>query len=152
MLKILVGYPNRREETDIMRRMSRDEAIPVNRIITPADIARARDLVEQVYMDEKVENYIIDIVMATRSPEEFKLEDLKGLIEYGASPRASIYLARAARAHAFLRRRGFATPEDVRAICPDVLRHRIIVSYEAEAEDVTSDVVIKKILDRIEVP
>jgi MoxR-like ATPase len=152
MLKVIIGYPSRREETEIMRRMSRDIEIPVNVIIKPADISRARGLVEQVYMDEKVENYIIDIVMATRDPKEFKLDALEDMIEYGASPRASIFLARAARAHAFLRRRGFATPEDVRAVCPDVLRHRIIVSYEAEAEEISSDEVIKRILDKIEVP
>ncbi len=152
MLKILISYPSRREEVDIMRRMARGRPAEVAKVVTPADIIRARGLVEQVYMDEKVENYIIDIVMATRNPEEYKLEGLADMIEYGASPRASINLARAARAHAFLRRRGFVTPEDVRSICPDVMRHRVIVSYEAEAEDMTSDEVIKKILDRIEVP
>ena len=152
MLKIIIGYPSRREETEIMRRMSKDTEIPVNPVITTDDIKKARDLVDRIYMDEKVENYIIDIVMATRTPGEYKLEDLKNLIEYGASPRASIFLSRAAKAHAFIRRRGFTTPEDVRAICPDVLRHRIIVSYEAEAEDITPDDVIKKILDQIEVP
>jgi len=152
MLKILIDYPSRREEVDIMRRMATGMPPEITPVITPEEIIRARGLVEKVYMDEKVENYIIDIVMASRLPGEYGLEDLAGLIEYGASPRASINLAKAARAHAFLRRRGFTTPEDIRAICPDVMRHRIIPSYEAEAEDMTSDDIIKRILDKIEVP
>ena len=152
MLKVLIGYPSRREELEIMKRMSRGKPAKISPIVKPADIVRARDLVDKIYMDEKVENYIVDIVMATRNPAEFHLDDLKPLIEYGASPRASISLSKAARAHAFLRRRGFTTPEDVRAVCPDVLRHRIIASYEAEAEDISSDELIKRILDKIEVP
>ncbi|RKY86975.1 ATPase [candidate division KSB1 bacterium] len=152
MLKITIGYPNKEEELEIMRRMTRNGVIEVNPVISPEDIIKARSVVQEVYLDEKIEKYIIDIVFATRSPSDYGLDDLKELISYGASPRASIYLTLASKAHAFLRRRGYVTPEDVRSIGLDVLRHRVIITYEAEAEEVTSEDVVRKILNRIEVP
>ena len=153
MLKIHISYPDKAEELEIMRRMNRDSVLEdVQAVITPEEIIKARSVVREVYIDEKIENYIVDIVFATRSPEEYGLEDLKTLINYGASPRASINLSLAARAHAFLRRRGYVTPEDVRAIGPDVLRHRVIVTYEAEAEDISPDEIVRRVLNKIEVP
>lgn len=153
MLKIQISYPNKDEELEIMRMMSGDGALEkVNPVIKSEDIIKARSVVREVYIDEKIEKYIVDIVFATRSPGDYGLEELKPLIRYGASPRASIYLSLAARAHAFLRRRGYVTPEDVRAIGPDVLRHRIIITYEAEAEDISSDDIVRKVLNKIEVP
>jgi MoxR-like ATPase len=152
MLKLSIGYPDREEELEIMRRMA-GHAIPeVEPVVTPEDIVKARSVVTEIYMDEKVEHYIVDIVFATRNPKEYGLDDLVDLIQYGASPRASIYLAQAARAHAFLRRRGYVTPEDVRAIGFDVLRHRVIPTYEAEAEEVTAEDIVRRILNQIEVP
>ena len=121
-------------------------------MVTPQDILRARKTVDEIYMDEKIEKYIVDLVAATRNPEEYKLADLKGLIQYGASPRASISLAVAAKAYAFLQGRGYVTPQDVKSIGLDVLRHRVIVSYEAEAEEKTSEDIIKKIFEEVEVP
>ena len=121
-------------------------------VITPQELIRAREVVKEVYVDEKIEKYVVDIVFATRYPQEFGLDELKGLITYGASPRASIFLTQAAKAHAFLRGRGYVTPEDVRAISMDVMRHRVILSYEAEAEEMTSEDIIRKIVNRIEVP
>lgn len=135
-----------------MRRMTKVEIPSTNAVVTPADINRARRVVHEVYIDPKIENYIVDIVFATRKPADFGLEDLKDLIAYGASPRASIYLSMAAKAHAFLRRRGYVTPEDVRSIALDVLRHRVIVTYEAEAEEITAEEVVRKIINKIEVP
>lgn len=153
MLKVEIGYPNKEEELEIMRRMTKDGALDeVAPVISPEDIVRARSVVREVYMDEKIEKYIVDIVFATRTPGEYGLDDLKQLISYGASPRASINLSLAARAHAFLRRRGYVTPEDVRAIGPDVLRHRVIVTYEAEAEEITPDEIVRKVLNKVEVP
>ncbi|MCL5019311.1 MAG: MoxR family ATPase, partial [Patescibacteria group bacterium] len=153
MLKIQISYPNKDEELEIMRMMSGDGALDkINPVTSPEDIIKARSVVREVYIDEKIEKYIIDIVFATRSPGDYGLEDLKPLIRYGASPRASIFLSLAARAHAFLRRRGYVTPEDVRAIGPDVLRHRMIITYEAEAEDISSDDIVRKILNKVEVP
>ncbi len=152
MLKLSIGYPNRDEELEIMRRMSRHSVPEVEAVVTPEDIIKARSVVTEIYMDEKVEHYIVDIVFASRQPKDFGLDDLVDLIQYGASPRASIYLAQAARAHAFLRRRGYVTPEDVRAIGFDVLRHRVIPTYEAEAEEVTAEEIVRRILNRIEVP
>jgi len=153
MLKINVGYPSREDELEIMRRMSRDGVLEsVNPVISPGDIIRTRSIIEEIYIDEKIERYIVDIVFATRQPENFELEELKRLIRYGASPRASIYLAKVAKAHAFLRRRGYVTPEDVRAIGMDILRHRIIVTYEAEAEEVTAEDIVRRILNKIDVP
>lgn len=152
MLKLKVNYPDKSEELDIMRRMAANQSIEINSVVHPEDIIRAREVVTSIYMDEKVETYIVDVVLATREPKAFGLEDLAGMIEYGASPRASIYLNRAARAHAFLQGRGYVTPQDIKTIGFDILRHRIILSYEAEAEEMTTDDVIKKIFDRIEVP
>jgi MoxR-like ATPase len=152
MLKLSIGYPNKDEELEIMRRMTRGNLENVKPVVTPADIVKARNVVSEVYMDEKVERYIIDIVFATREPKKLGLDELEDLIAYGASPRASIYLAQAAKAQAFLRGRGYVTPEDVRAIGLDVLRHRIIITYEAEAEEKTSEYVVGQVLSRIEVP
>ncbi len=152
MLKLAITYPTRDEELEIMRRMTTGEAPKASTVITPKDIIKAREVTGQVYIDPKIENYIVDIVFATREPSKYSLDELDDLIAYGASPRASIYLSKAAKAHAFISRRGYVTPEDVRAIGMDVLRHRIIVTYEAEAEDVTAEDVVRKILNKIEVP
>lgn len=152
MLKLSVGYPNKDEELEIMRRMTRGHLEAIRPVVTPADIVNARNVVSEVYMDEKIERYIVDIVFATREPKKYRLDELEDLISYGASPRASIFLAQAAKAHAFLRGRGYVTPEDVRAIGLDVLRHRIIITYEAEAEEKTSEYVVGQVLSRIEVP
>jgi MoxR-like ATPase len=152
MLKLNVTYPDRNEEEEIIERMTKSSIPEPSPVIGPADIKRARDVVTSIYVDKKVKNYVLDIVFATRNPSSFDLPDLKNLIQYGSSPRASIYLTVAAKAHAFLRRRGYVTPEDVKAIAMDVLRHRIIVTYEAEAEEVTSEQIVQKILDKIEVP
>jgi len=153
MLKVKVGYPSRDEEKEILRRVAHLDGMPgVDPVIEPAEILKARRAVDSVYMDEKIENYIVDLVFASRQPEDFGLSELEPLIQYGGSPRASIYLALAAKAHAFLRHRGYVTPDDVRAIGMDVLRHRIIVSYEAEAEEITSEDVIKRIFAGVEVP
>lgn len=153
MLKAKISYPKRMEELDIIRMNLSGEGMPaVERVITPADIMRARKVVEQVYMDEKIEKYIIDIIFATREPGEYKLDRLQPLIAYGGSPRASIALAKAARAYAFISRRGYVIPEDVRAVCHDVLRHRIGLTYEAEAENITSEQIITDILNNVIVP
>jgi MoxR-like ATPase len=152
MLKLSIGYPNKDEELEIMRRMTRGNVETVRPVVTPTDIVKARQVVTEVYMDEKVERYIVDIVFATREPRKYGLDELEDLISYGASPRASIFLALAAKAQAFLRGRGYVTPEDVRAIGLDVLRHRIIITYEAEAEEKTSEYVVGQVLSRIEVP
>jgi MoxR-like ATPase len=152
MLKIKIDYPRRDEEMKIMRTYSSTEIPDVKPVVTPEEILRVRKLVETIYVDQKIEDYVLDIVSASRAPEQHKLPDLKPLIQYGASPRASIYLIKAARAHAFLKRRGYVVPEDIRAIGFDVLRHRVMVSYEAEAEEVTSEAVITKIFNAIEVP
>ncbi|MCH8873079.1 MoxR family ATPase, partial [candidate division KSB1 bacterium] len=152
MLKLSVGYPNKDEELEIMRRMTGKEVPEVKAVVGPRDIISARNLVKEIYIDEKVEHYIIDIVFATRNPKEYGLDELQDLISFGASPRASIYLHQAAKAHAFLRRRGYVVPEDIRAIGMDVLRHRILVTYEAEAEEITPEDVVRKVLNKIEVP
>jgi len=152
MLKLSIGYPSKEEELEIIRRQTRQEPLEGRPVITPEDIVKARQVLREVYVDEKIERYIVDIVFATREPANYGLSELKELITYGASPRASIYLATAARAHAFLRRRGYVTPEDVRAIGMDVLRHRVILSYEAEAEEMTTEDVVRKVLNRVEVP
>ncbi len=152
MLKLSVGYPNKEEELEIMRRMTGKKVPDVKPVVKPKDIISARNLVKEVYIDEKVERYIIDIVFATRDPKAYGLDDLEDLISFGASPRASIYLHQAAKAHAFLRRRGYVVPEDIRAIGMDVLRHRILVTYEAEAEEITPEDVVRKVLNKIEVP
>ncbi len=152
MLKLSVGYPNKDEELLIMRRMAGKAVPDVKAVVTPAEIVSARSLVSEVYIDEKIERYIIDIVFATRNPAEYDLADLKDLIAFGASPRASLNLHLAAKAHAFLQRRGYVTPEDVRAIGMDVLRHRLIITYEAEAEELTAEDIVRKVLNKIEVP
>jgi len=152
MLKVKITYPSRDEEQKIMKLNTGTEIPEINPVISPDDILRARKLVHEVYVDEKIEKYILDIVFATRNPKEYGLDELTDLISYGGSPRATINLALGARAMAFIRRRGYVIPEDVRAICMDVLRHRIAVTYEAEAEDITSETIISKILNQIEVP
>ena len=152
MLKIKIDYPNREEERLIMRQNINNSFPKVQAVVTPADILKARGVVQEVYMDEKIERYILDIVFATRNPKDFKLDKLTTLINYGASPRASINLAIAAKAFAFIKRRGYVIPEDVRAVCQDVLRHRIAVTYEAEAENVTSEHIVESILNAVEVP
>jgi MoxR-like ATPase len=151
MLKVKIGYPDKKEEKEIMERMAGHEPREVNPVVSPQDIIKAREIVSEIYIDEKVKDYIVDLVYATRTPEEYKL-DIKNLIAYGASPRASIYLNIASKAHAFIHGRGYVTPEDVKSIGMDVLRHRIIVTYEAEAEEMTSEDVVKKVFDQIEVP
>ncbi|MFH1428306.1 MAG: MoxR family ATPase [Candidatus Margulisiibacteriota bacterium] len=152
MLKLKVTYPDKKEERKIMDNFSGGNDIKINKVISPEDIIRARKVVNSVYIDEKIKDYIVDIVFATRKPEDYGLANLKELIAYGASPRASIYLVKAAKTHAFLRHRGYVTPEDIKSIGMDVLRHRIIVSYEAEAENITSEDVVQKIFDEIEIP
>jgi MoxR-like ATPase len=152
MLKVKIGYPAKEEELLIMRSNVNGSAPTVNKVIDPKDIVRARSVVNEIYMDEKIERYILDIVFATRSPKEYKLDKLSSLISYGASPRASINLALGAKAYAFIKRRGYVIPEDVRAISMDVLRHRVAVTYEAEAEEVTSEHIIQEVLNKIEVP
>jgi len=152
MLKVKITYPSREEEQKIMKLNTTSDNPTINAVINPADIIKARKLVQEIYVDEKIEKYILDIVFATRSPKDFGLDELTDLISYGGSPRASINLALGARAMAFIRRRGYVIPEDVRSICSDVLRHRIAVTYEAEAEDITSETIISKILNKIEVP
>jgi MoxR-like ATPase len=152
MLKIKITYPSREEEMKIMRQNVLNTELKVNQVITPADILKARKLVQDIYIDEKIEKYILDIVFATRTPGDFGLSKLADMISYGASPRATINLALGAKAMAFIKRRGYVIPEDVRAICPDVLRHRVAVTYEAEAEELTSENIIQEILNKIEVP
>lgn len=152
MLKIKISYPERAEELAIMRQNISMIETKVNPVISPEEILKARYLLTEVYMDEKIEKYILDIVFATRNPKEFGLSNLSDLISYGASPRATINLALGAKAMAFIKRRGYVIPEDVRAICPDVLRHRVAVTYEAEAEELTSESVINEILNKIVVP
>ncbi|MET3875539.1 AAA family ATPase [Chitinophaga sp. OAE865] len=153
MLKVVIGYPTKEEEKQIIRQNLNPElSTPIRSIIQPSDILEARKLVREVYMDEKIEKYILDIVFATRNPEDYKLNKLKPLIAYGGSPRASINLAWAAKAYAFMKRRGYVIPEDVRNICFDVMRHRVGLTYEAEAENVTSENILSEILNAVEVP
>ncbi|MHB1224340.1 MAG: AAA family ATPase [Gemmatimonadaceae bacterium] len=152
MLKLRVGYPSRDEEKEILRRMAGGVPIAVDAVATPEAIMAARHRVSELYVDERVVDYIVDIVHATRAPREAGLDDLAPLIEFGASPRATIALAQASRAHAFLRGRTFVTPDDVKAIAPDVLRHRVLTTYEAEAEEVTSDDIVQRVLNSIESP
>lgn len=152
MLKLVVGYPTKEEEKQILR-MNLEKTFPkVSKILDPADIIKARDVVKDVYMDEKIEKYIMDIVFATRFPEEYGMADMKDLISFGGSPRATISLARAAKAYAFIKRRGYVLPEDIRAVALDVLSHRVGITYEAEAENLTSEDIVNKIIDNIEVP
>jgi MoxR-like ATPase len=152
MMKVVVNYPSREEERLIVRENLADEFPVANSILKPADIMKARAVVKEVYLDEKIENYILDIVFATRDPQKAGLAQFVPLIQYGGSPRASINLAKAAKAYAFIKRRGYVVPEDIRAICHDVMRHRIGLSYEAEAENITSENIISEILNHVEVP
>ena len=153
MLKVTIGYPTKEEERHIIRQnLNPQAAVQINPVVQTSDILEARKLVREVYMDEKIERYIIDIVFATRNPEDYKLQKLKPLISYGGSPRASINLALAAKAYAFTKRRGYVIPEDVRSICFDVMRHRVGLTYEAEAENVTSENILSEILNAVEVP
>ncbi len=151
MLKLKIDYPDRNEERQILDLMSQHDPVAIRKVVTPPDILRVRDVVKDVYMDDRIKDYIVQLVFATRKPQEFKL-DLKDLIQFGASPRATIYLAQAARAHAFIKGRGYVTPEDIKAVGMDVLRHRIILTYEAEAEELTTESVITRIFDAVQVP
>ena len=152
LLKVVIGYPTREEEKIIIRQNITNEKKNVMPLLKPHEITEAQKIVEQIYIDEKIERYIVDIVFATRFPADYGLKDLTGIIGFGASPRASISLARAARSYAFLRQRGYVIPEDVRAVCHDVMRHRIGLTYEAEANNITADEIISEILDKVEVP
>ncbi|HPF52354.1 MAG TPA: MoxR family ATPase [Draconibacterium sp.] len=152
MLKVVINYPNKTEEREIINQNLLSQFPETSTILKPEDIIKARNVVKDVYMDEKIQKYIVDIVFATREPEEYKLGKYKDMISYGASPRAGISLAQAAKAFAFIKRRGYVIPEDVRAVCPDVLRHRIGLSYEAEANNITSEEIITDILNEVEVP
>lgn len=153
LFKLKVGYPRRDEEREIMRKMARSHPdFDVNTVMTPADILRLRDLVDEVFMDEKIEEYILDLITATREPEAFDLGELDGFIRYGASPRATIYLAMAAKGHAFLCGRGYVSPQDIKSVGMDVLRHRVIVTYEAEAQRMTSEDILKRIFNTVHVP
>jgi len=152
MLKVVVTYPSRDEEKLIMRENLLKEFPAASKILKPADIMKAREVVKEVYLDEKIENYILDIVFATRNPEQVGLAQFMPLIHYGGSPRASINLAKAAKAYAFIKRRGYVVPEDVRVVCHDVMRHRIGLTYEAEAENITTENIISEILNNVEVP
>lgn len=152
MLKIVIGYPNKEEEKQIMRQNIKGSFPETSNILKPQDVIRAREVVREVYLDEKIENYITDIVFSSRYPSEFKLDRFESMINYGASPRASINLALAAKAYAFIKRRGYVIPEDIRAVAHDVLRHRIGLTYEAEAENVTTEDIISEILNTVEVP
>ncbi len=153
MLKVILDYPEKEEEKLIIRHNISKQGMPKpNAILKPADITKAREVVKEVYMDEKIEKYIVDIVYATRKPKDYGLEDMENLIEVGASPRASISMALATKAYAFLKRRGYVIPEDVRAVCHDILRHRIGLSYESEAENINVETIINNVLNRVEVP
>tara|TARA_B110000046_G_C13003924_1_gene403457 strand:- start:312 stop:1328 length:1017 start_codon:yes stop_codon:yes gene_type:complete len=153
MLKVYLDYPSKAEEQEIVRKSISPAGLPeANAVVTIDQILKAKDLVKEIYLDEKIEKYIVDLVYATRTPEAYGLNDLTHLISFGASPRASINMALAAKAYAFLNKRGFVIPEDVRAVCPDVLRHRVGLTYEAEAEDITQSDIVKKIMDFVEVP
>ena len=152
MLKVRVGYPSREEEKEVLLRMSSGREIPVERLLEPATILSARNAIADLYMDQKVVDYIVDLVRATREPAGVGLKELQPLVAYGGSPRASIALAQAARAHAFLRGRGYVVPEDVRALAPEVLRHRIVLTFEAEAESLSTDDVIGRVLEAVKAP
>jgi MoxR-like ATPase len=152
MLKVVIGYPDKEEEKKILRQNIGQEQPSTSTVIKTADIIKARDVVREVYLDEKIENYITDIVFASRFPQQFKLTRFEPLIQYGASPRASINLALAAKAFAFIRQRGYVIPEDIRAVAHDVMRHRIGLTYEAEAENITTEEIINEILNTVEVP
>lgn len=152
LLKVVIGYPNKEEEKSIIRQNIKSEQTSVNPVIDPKEIIEVQKIVEKIYLDEKIENYIVDIVFATRQPSKYGLNDLQSIISFGASPRASISLALASRAYAFLQGRGYVIPEDVRSVCHDVMRHRIGLTYEAEANNISADEVITDILDKVVVP
>ena len=152
LFKLKVTYPKKTEELEIMNRMAGAREIKVNAVMSPADILRARDVVREIYVDEKIKDYIVNIVCATRDPEAYKIKDLKGFIMYGASPRATIFLNIASKAYAFLKGRGYVIPDDIKAIGMDVLRHRVIVNYEAEAEEKTSEDIVRSVFDAVDVP
>lgn len=152
MLKVIIGYPKKEEEKLIIRQNISGRKIDIKPVLQPSEIIEAREIVQKVYIDEKIERYIVDIVFATRFPQDYGLGELKEMISFGATPRASISLALAARAYAFLKQRGYVIPEDVRAVCHDVLRHRIGLSYEAEANNMTAEEIISEILNKVEVP
>ena len=152
MLKVLVDYPKKEEERLIVRMNNSGEFPQPNPVVNPEDIGRAREIVREVYMDEKIERYIVDLVYATRTPADYSLRNLENMISFGASPRASISLCAAAKAYAFIKRRGYVIPEDVRAVCPQVLRHRIGLTYEAEAENLTTDQIIEQVINAVIVP
>ncbi len=152
MLKVLVSYPTKEEEKQILERMASHQKIDVSTNVTPEMILKARTIVDNIYVDEKIKNYIVNLVFATRDPKQFGLEKLASFIAYGASPRATIFLTQAAKAYAFLNGRGYVTPEDIKAIGLDVLRHRVLLSYEAEAENISSDQIVKQIFDAVDVP
>jgi len=152
MLKVKVDYPSRSEERIVIDRMTGATLPTIRPVVSPADLLHARELVRQIYVDNKIKDYVLDLVIATRHPGNNGLSDLNNLIAFGASPRASINLIAAAKAHAFLRGRGFVTPEDIKQIAPDVLRHRLITTYEAEAENISSDHIVRRILDHNDVP
>ena len=152
LMKVLIGYPSKTEESEIIKMNIAPDPVEVRPLVSPADIVDTRRVVQQIYIDEKIQKYIVDIVFATRFPSDYGLGDLKSMISFGASPRASINMALASRAYAFLRNRGYVIPEDVRAVCHDVMRHRLGLTYEAEANNITSDEIISNILDKIAVP
>jgi MoxR-like ATPase len=152
MLKVVVTYPTMAEEREILERMTGVQNAVISKVITPEDIVNAKLVVKQIYMDEKVKDYILNIVHATRDPERFRIKDMKRLIQYGSSPRATLALTLAAKAHAFIRHRGFVTPEDVKNVGLDVLRHRVLLTYEAEAEDVTTEQIVNRVFDSVELP
>lgn len=152
MFKLRITYPKKNEEMEIMERMTAAKPIQIRPVVSPKDILNAREVVRSIYVDEKIKNYIVNLVCATREPEEFRIKNMKGLIRYGASPRATIFLNVAAKAYAFLKGRAYVVPDDVKAIGLDVLRHRVMVTYEAEAEELNSDSLVKRIFDEIEVP
>ena len=152
LMKVIVGYPSKSEESEIIKMNIAPDPVAVRPMLTPADIIDTRKVVQQIYIDEKIQKYIVDIVFATRFPGDYGMNDLKSMISFGGSPRASINMALASRAYAFLRNRGYVIPEDVRAVCHDVMRHRLGLSYEAEANNITADEIISNILDKIAVP
>ena len=152
MLKLKVGYPNKEEEKEILRRMANRQKPTIEPVLSPEDIQKMRQVADQIYLDPKVEDYIVDVVFATREPAVYKLEKLENLIDYGASPRASIFLAQTAKVQAFMSGRAYVTPQDVKNVGPDVLRHRILLSYEAEAQDLTSDDVVQEVFNTVDVP
>ncbi len=152
MLKVNIGYPDKKDEIEIMKRMGGGKPATINPVLSPEKIIEIRELVDQIFVDEKLYGYVADLVFATRIPESFGIGEIKSLIDYGASPRASINLIRAAKSYAFLQGRGYVTPQDIKSIAPEVLRHRILISYEAEAQDQSSDDILIKILDKVDVP